>query len=146
MPPAPRKPQRLGAPGLSDCSSGCRDERIPVIEQLRNCKLPALHPEHGGDNGDESEFRHKGTISFELDCECMTPLTREHFEERLALAEQNVERARTNGAAGILSRKGGRPTAEGEMLLERLEHSVRVYEDTQQQLRQQLERMFKYAA
>ena len=32
------------------------------------------------------------------------------------------------------------------MLLERLEHSVRVYEDTEQQLRQQLERMFKYAA
>jgi hypothetical protein len=74
-------------------------------------------------------------------------LTREQFEERLALAEQNVERARNNVARqqrilGSL-RTGGRPTAEGEMLLERLENSVRVYEDAEHQLREQLERMFK---
>jgi hypothetical protein len=76
----------------------------------------------------------------------MTPLTREHFEERLALAEQNVELARTNVARQqrILDslRKGGRPTAEGEFLLERLEHSVRVYEGAEYQLRRQVERMF----
>jgi hypothetical protein len=74
----------------------------------------------------------------------MTPLTREQFEERLALAEQNVERARNNVARQqrILAslRKGDRPTAEGEMLLERLEHSIRVYEEAEHQLRRQLER------
>ena len=74
----------------------------------------------------------------------MTPLSPEQLEERLGLAARNVERARKNVARQqwILEslRKQGYPTAQAEILLDRLECSVRAYEGAERQLLQMVER------
>ena len=68
--------------------------------------------------------------------------SRDQIENRLVLAGQQVERARQIVARQqrILDslRKSGRPTAEAEILLDRLERSVGIFQSAERQLRRML--------